>query len=494
MHSARLARTEFLVPRSCFAIFVFLVVTHFFSTGIAGADSPAKKTTSTRNVLLIAADDLNAALGCYGHPLVKSPQIDRLARRGVRFERTYCQFPLCNPSRSSLLTGLRPDTTGVLDNKTRFRDKVPDVVTLPQWFRNRGYFTARIGKLYHYNVPNGIGTNGLDDPDSWDAVTNPKGRDVADEPEISSIAPGTGFGATLSWLAADGSDAEQTDGMAADTAVRFLERHRDEPFFLAVGFYRPHTPYVAPRSYFKLYPPEALTPLSEPESERLHVPPLALTVNPPDYGMSETTKRQVLQAYYASISFMDAQVGKLLDALEQLKLDDRTVVVLLSDHGYHLGEHGLWQKQTLFDESARVPLIVAAPGIKAAGQASSRLAELIDVYPTIADLAGLPVPAGLPGQSLRPLLDDPNQPWKSAAVTQVLRATKQGNIAGYSLRTERFRYTEWDGGRHGLELYDHDHDPREHNNLANEPEQADALVRFKRQLHEILKKSTEETK
>jgi len=435
---------------------------------------------------LITSDDLNTALGCYGHPLVKSPQIDRLARRGVRFERAYCQFPLCNPSRASLLTGLRPDTTGVLDNQTRFRDRVPETVTLPQWFRNRGYFTARIGKLYHYNVPMGIGTSGLDDPFSWDEITNPKGKDVADEKEIASIAPGTGFGATLSWLAAEGSDSAQTDGMAADAAVRFLERHRDEPFFLAVGFYRPHTPYVAPRSYFNLYPTERISPLCDPEDDRKDIPLPALPVNPPDYGMNDATKRQVLQAYFASISFMDAQVGKLLDALERLGLDDRTVIVFLSDHGYHLGEHGLWQKQTLFEEAARVPLIVAAPGIKAAGQASPRLAELIDVYPTIADLAGEPAPATLPGRSLRPLLDDPNQAWKSSAITQLRRDGKGGSFLGYSLRTEHFRYIEWDGGRRGLELYDQDKDPREFHNLADDPQHAETLASLKQQLREVL--------
>ena len=483
-------RAEWQVGRSTFTKAAgFLAAIFFCGAGVEAGDDPAATPTPPRrDVLLIVSDDLNTALGCYGHPLVKSPQIDRLASRGVRFDRAYCQFPLCNPSRTSFLTGLRPNTTGVVDNQLRFRDRVPEAVTLPQLFRKNGYVAARIGKLYHYNVPKGIGTDGLDDPASWDEVGNPKGRDVADESDIATIKPGTGFGATLSWLAAEGTDGMQTDGMTADAAVRFLERHQEGPFFLAVGFFRPHTPYVAPRSYFKLYPTEQLTPLSDPEDERKDIPPAALTVNPPDYGMDDATKRKVLQAYFASISFMDAQVGKVLDALERLKLDDNTIVVFMSDHGYHLGEHGLWQKMTLFEESARVPLIVSAPGIRAAGRSSPRLAELVDVYPTIADLAGLPAPDTLPGRSLRPLLDDPNRDWKKAALTQLRRNSPEGPYPGFSLRTERFRYTEWDGGRRGEELYDMEKDPRELKNLVAEPEHAETLVLLKKQLREALAK------
>src|SRR5688572_24542590 len=410
------------------------------------------------NVLYIVSDDLNCQLGCYGDPTVKSPRIDELAARGVRFDRAYCQFPLCNPSRASFLTGLRPDQTGVLENSTHFRKKNPDCVTLPQLFQKAGYFVARVGKLYHYGVPGQIGTDGLDDPPSWMAKFNPRGRDKDDEPKIFSLTPGQ-FGGTPSWLAADGEDREQTDAIGAEMTIKLLEEHAqagDKPFFIACGFYRPHTPYVAPKKYFEMYPREKL-PLAEQQAGDLDdTPPAALQSRRRD--MDERLTREARQAYFASITFMDQQVGKLLDALDRLKLADRTIVVFHSDHGYHTGQHdGMWQKQSLFEGSARVPLVIAAPGNKAAGKAAPGIAELVDVYPTLAALAGLKAPADLPGKSLAPQLADASAPTKGFALTQVRRggggmgkgknkkaagATAQAKTAdntypGYSLRTDR---------------------------------------------------------
>ena len=465
------------------------------AAGAAGKPGAARPL----NVLLLVSDDCRAVQSCYGEP-AKTPCIDRLAGRGLRFDNTYCQYPLCNPSRASFLTGMRPDTTKVYENATQFRANIPDVVTLPQLFKNHGYFVARVGKLYHYGVPKQIGTNGLDDPVSWEQVVNPRGRDCDDEDKIYSImagekarvATGTGnYGGTLSWLAAEGADVEQTDGKIALEACRLLREHKDGPFFLAVGFFRPHTPYVSPKKYFGLYPPQQIALAKNPPGDRETKPPAALTVFPPNYGMDEDLQRTVTQAYYASVSFMDAQFGVVLDELERLGLAGNTAVVFLSDHGYHLGEHGLWQKMTVFEETARVPLIIAAPGMKAAGKSTTRLAELVDVYPTVADLCGLAAPKELEGTSLRPLLDDPERPWKKGAFTQVIHGQQGGRAAklssksvmGRSVRNERYRYTEWNECKDGVELYDQRADPHEWHNLADDPTAAGVLQEMKALLH-----------
>ncbi|HEU4390935.1 MAG TPA: sulfatase [Blastocatellia bacterium] len=456
---------------------------------------------------------MNNDLDGYGHPLVKSPNLDRLTARGMRFDRAYTQFPLCSPSRSSLMTGRRPDATGVYDLVKHFRETLPDVVTLPQMFRNNGYFAARVGKIYHYGVPGQIGTSGLDDPPSWDKFVNPKGRDKDDEGLVKNLTPKRPLGSALALLAADGADEEQTDGIVATEAIRLIEENSDKPFFIAAGFYRPHCPYIAPKKYFDLYPLDQIVLPKEPPEHLKNVPDAALWTKPPYWGLNEQERREAIQAYYASITFMDAQVGRLLDALDRLKLADNTIVVFWSDHGYMLTEHGQWMKQNLWEESARTPLIIAAPGAKAKGRATTRTVELLDIYPTLAELCGLKPPAGLEGRSLRPLLDNPQARWNKAAYTQVDRigpqlggplppnqaaanpqappASRAPHFMGRSVRTERWRYTEWDEGRKGVELYDHDKDPHEYRNLANDPAYAKTVEQLKRLLRRPPGKKTQ---
>ncbi|HLQ45585.1 MAG TPA: sulfatase-like hydrolase/transferase, partial [Planctomycetaceae bacterium] len=297
------------------------------SLAVAWWSSLSAPAAEKLNVLFVVSDDLCARLGCFGDSVVKSPNIDRLAARAVRFERAYCQFPLCNPSRTSFLTGLRPDTTGVYDNSLQFRQSVPNHVTLPQTFQKAGYFVARVGKLFHYGVPAQIGTDGLDDSPSWQQVINPRGRDKDDEEQIFTLnpnAPGPArFGGTLSWLAADGEDAEQTDGLGAAAAIKLLEQHKDQPFFLACGFFRPHTPYVSPKKWFAKYPLEKITLPVLAANYRDGAPVAAfLSSKPEQENISDDLRRQAIQAYHAATSFMDAQVGLLLDALDRLKLAD----------------------------------------------------------------------------------------------------------------------------------------------------------------------------
>jgi uncharacterized sulfatase len=427
------------------------------------------------NVLFIAADDLtNNALGCYGDPIGRSPHIDKLAAKGVRFDRAYCQYPLCNPSRASFLTGLRPDHTGVLENATHFRKKNPDVQTLPQTFQKAGYYVARVGKLYLYGVPLVIGTDGLDDPPSWQHKVNPIGIDRTQLDKVFSLVPGQ-FGGTLSWRAAPGTDGEHTDAKGADATIQLLEANKDRPFFLACGFYRPHTPYVAPRKYFDLFPTDRIKLPEVPADHRKSAPAPAFASSKPEHArMTDAQRREAIQAYHAATTFMDAQVGRVLEALDRLKLADRTIVVFLSDHGYHLGEHGLWQKMSLFENSTRVPLVIYDPRAKGNGKTCARTVELVDLHATLAGLCGLSAPK-TDGVSLKPLIEDPVAKWDRPAYTQVMRGGKKkgGPVMGRSVRTERYRYTEWDGGKKGAQLYDYQTDPGELKNLAEDAKYAD---------------------
>lgn len=437
-----------------------ILATTIFGLGILDHKSFA---ANRPNVLFLICDDLNCDLGTYGHPLVKSPNIDRLAARGVQFNQAHCQYPLCGPSRASFMTGLYPDQTLVRRNAIYIREHVPNVTTLSQAFRGAGYFATRIGKIYHYNVPKHIGTGGHDDPFSWNYTINPRGRDKTDENLIFSLTPGS-FGASLSWLAADGQDEEQTDGIAATEAIDLLKQYsqQEQPFYLAVGLYRPHTPYVAPKKYFDLYPLASLKVPTVPDGYLKTLPKPAvqsITRKANNVNLAPELAVQAMQAYYASISFADAQLGRILNALDEFGLTENTIVLFTSDHGYHIGEHGHWQKTTLFENATRVPLIIAGPGVSAHGAKSDAPAEMVDFYPTLTELAGVPAPDYISGLSLVPVLSDPAARPRSSAFTEYEN--------GYSIRTARYRYTAWgENGQLGAELYDHQTDPQELKNLA----------------------------
>ncbi len=453
----------------------------------AGPLSAAERTARP-NVLFLIADDLNNFLGCYGDPIAHTPNLDRLAARGLRFDRAYCTFPLCGPSRNSFLTGLHPNSSGILANAQIFRQTIPEQVSLPQAFRRDGYFAGRIGKLYHYNVPNSVGTDGHDDPASWELELNPAGVDRLEEhPRIFSLVPGS-FGGTLSWLASDAPDERHTDHILASDAEWVLERcarRPERPFFLAVGFFRPHTPYVAPESWFDRHPLERMPVAAGAGEGRADLPAAALASQRPEQErLTDELRRRAMQAYHASISFMDAQVGRVVDALDRLGLAENTILVFTSDHGYHMGEHGLWQKRSLFEESARVPLLIVAPGVTRPGGVAGSPVSLLDLYPTLTALCGVPGPDNLQGQDLGPMLRDPSHVGRGWALTQVERTRPEEprRYFGYSLRTPRWRYTEWDEGAMGRELYDHEGDPKESTNLAARTSHAAVVERLSAEL------------
>lgn len=430
------------------------------------------------NVLFIAIDDLRADLGCYGHDVVQSPHIDALAERGTLFERAYCQQAVCNPSRASLLTGLRLDTLAIWDLPTHFRQRIPDVVTLPQMFKQSGYHTQGIGKIFH---------NWRQDDFKGDAISwsvpqfmhyNSHGNDKA---VVNGTLP-PNLSAVPKCEIRDVADEAYFDGRIARKAVETLREIKDRRFFLAVGFWKPHSHFNAPKVYWDLYDRQHIGPARNP-APPTSVPAIALHDSREilrsfkERPGGRPTRNEALalrHGYYANISYMDAQVGKVLNELERLGLDSQTIVVLWSDHGFHLGEHGLWAKTSNFELDARVPLIIAAPRTKP-GQRTLAIAELLDLYPTLADLCDLEPPSNLAGRSLRPILDDPSNEGKGFALTQHCRPAYPApetnpDAMGYSLRTDRYRYTEWRefGSEDVLarELYDHEKDPDEMQNIA----------------------------
>jgi len=431
--------------------------------GCAKPDSAAG--SAHPSVLLIAIDDLRPELGCYGVERAVTPHLDRLAGAGVCFTKAYCQAAICTPSRTSLLTGYRPDSTGVVDLQAHFRDTKPDVVTLPQYFKSAGYRTVSVGKLFH-----------KPDPASWsEPVFHPdRGLKYALE---ENRAPGRDQrGPVIERV--DVPDDAYRDGQVAQAAVEALRRLKDEMFFLAVGFYKPHLPFAAPAQYWDLYPRENIDlplnssfPEGAPSFGRHDWQELRVHGGVPSSGpLEESLARELTHGYLACVSYVDAQVGKVLDELDALGLADDTIVVVWSDHGYYLGEHGMWCKMGMLEEALRVPLIVRAPGESKTNVSTSGIVELVDVYPTLCDLAGLPVPGHLEGLSFVPLLSQPDREWKRAAFSQQANGT--AGVMGYSVRTKRMRFTSWrlvaaPFNEVGIELYDHVKHPGETRNVAH---------------------------
>jgi choline-sulfatase len=434
------------------------------------------------NVVFMIADDLNTALSGFGHPQCKTPELDKLATRGLIFQNMHCQYPVCGSSRASIMSGLYPYTNKTLGNSGSLRGSMPDVVTMSQLFRQNGYHVGRISKIYHMGIPPDIlaGTAGRDDPKSWDWVINLKAPEQNAPGEKTNWSPKNKGSQTFMGVIAEGDDLVHADGMAAEHAVKFIGENKDNPFFLAVGFVRPHVPLVAPKKYFDMYDRDAMKAPVVPENDLDDVPKIIREYkrHSSTYGVTPELHKGLLEAYYASISYMDAQAGKVMQALKDNGLEDNTIVVFSSDHGYLLGHHHKYQKQHLFEESTRVPFIVSVPWLKEQhGKQTKKITELIDLYPTLADLAGLKAPDNLHGASLQPLLKDPETAsWNKEMAFTISRS------GGESIKTYKYRYIHWGFGSAGEELYDLAKDPGEFTNQAANPEYKPILEKLKKQL------------
>jgi iduronate 2-sulfatase len=474
-----------------------LILCCLITVSLTAADAPR------RNVLLIMADDLRAELASYGSP-AHTPNLDRLAKRAVQFDRAYCQQAVCNPSRSSMLTGLRPDTLGLYVNGTHFRELKPDVTTLPLWFKEHGYTARCVGKIFH-----NWHTKEHGDPRSWSAPEFLHYANHGDDdaqvkgelpPNLAKTTTGFGYAKNGLCECRDVPDEAYYDGRVAAEAVRVLGEVKGGPFFLAVGFWKPHAPFNAPKKYWDLYDRAKLPPLDprRPEGAPETAFHQSTEVLGPPKNQKQPTPEQAAEmrhGYFANIAYMDAQLGKVLDALDRSGVADRTAVMFVADHGYHIGEHTLWGKTSNFELDARVPFLVSVPGNRHAGKRTGSLAELLDVFPTLVDLCGLPRPAGIEGTSLAPVLEDPSAQVKPAAFTQHPRPayydrdpSKQPGAMGCSVRTAHVRYTEWRDWKTGeavaRELYDAPEDPFEMRNAVDSPKLAPA----QREAEELLRR------
>ena len=457
-------------------LFILLLCLWSCSSDTTKKNNAISQSSEKINVLLIIADDLNCDLGAYGNVVVQTPNIDRLAEKGILFENAHNQYPLCGPSRASLMTGMYTNQTNITKNNINIRNSVPDVITLGQRFRQQGYQSVRIGKMFHYDNPSAIGTSGNDDIYSWDQTINPYGRDKIEEYKINTLSPRK-YGGTLSWLSADGKDEEQTDGIGASEAIKKLDffQKNNTPFFLAVGFFRPHTPFVAPKKYFDLYRREKIE-IPKISSDYLSTLPepavKSIRAKKNQLNLKKERAQEIKQAYYATISFVDAQVGRILDKLESTGLDKNTAIVFTSDHGYHMGEHGHWQKQTLFENATRIPLIISIPDVNNKGKKSNSPVELIDLYPTLMDILNINTPKHVVGKSLKPIIKNVDTSVRGSALTRWRN--------GYSIKTKRYRLTRWGkNGELGYELYDHKNDKNELNNLEKNEDYTEILDSLK---------------
>ena len=452
------------------------------------------------NVLLIMVDDMNTMLSTYGHKQVKTPNLEKLKKEGVQFNKAYVQYPQCTASRTSMLTGLYPDQSGVTQLRQHFRNFVPEAKTLPQIFKEKGYYTARVGKIFHYDVPREVGTDGMDDSISWVEKFNPIGIDKIRHDKTTWLGPrkpnDKWGGGAISWMRVGGSSEEHTDGIATKKALELLKvkhsEQTEQPFFLAVGYFRPHVPFAAPEKFFDLYPREKIDFIQSNSRDREDIPIAALSDDHHTLNITDSQRKDVYQAYYASISFIDEEIGKLLNQLELLNLKETTIVIFVSDHGFLMGQHGLWQKKNLFEESVRTPLIISSPFHDNDVNESNAIIELVDLFPTILDLTGIEVPNNLSGKSFASIIDHPVEKFRLSALSQTdskAGKTRPGfpKVKGYSIRTERFRYTEWDQGNQGAELYDHANDSEEIDNLIFNPDYEREKIRLKAELHKRIK-------
>jgi uncharacterized sulfatase len=430
---------------------------------LLAATTASALAATTPNVLFIVVDDLNTDLGCYGHPVVKSPHIDRLAARGVRFEHAHSQYPLCNPSRASFLSGRRPETSGIYVLNTSARSAFPDAVLLPQFFRQKGYHSAGAGKVFH--------SARMSDPASWDFYQDGEGDDPQEKEAIQSRYGGGDGRPRFHILDGDGS--RMRDGINTASVLGWIRTQSaaGKPWFLAAGYHKPHLPWTAPKRFFDLYPAAGVPPAPEPALRG--IPAIALQTELSGFEQPES-RAGAMRGYYACVSLTDFFIGQLLDELDRRDLWRNTVVVLVGDNGFHLGDHGgLWAKLSAFDAATRVPLIMAGAGLPA-GRVVTTPVELLDIYPTLVDLSGFTPPAGLEGRSLRPLLQPGAAERHAYSLVYHYDVAAKRDVAGRTVIGPQWRYTEWDGGQAGREFYWHADDPREYHNRADDPALAEA--------------------